>query len=118
MSGKSSRANFCEPENDSPSPWGEGRDEGGRETILKVRFNDGREGIYPVEPERHDGVFLKLLDARNSNAVTINPGFGCGEWPGGIDLCPDTMPQALTGSAAEGERPAPLALREDAEKNR
>jgi hypothetical protein len=111
---------------------------------------DGREGIYPVEPERCDGVFLKLLDSRNSNAVTINPDFGCGEWSGppsavlstlrssrprqwhdrraatedglrrtgGIDLCADTMPQALTGSAAEGERPSPLALRDDAEKNR
>jgi hypothetical protein len=102
----------------APSPWGEGRGEGGRETVLKVRLNDGREGIYPVEPERRGGVFLKLLDARNSNAVTINPDFGCVEWPGGIDLCPDSMPQALTGSAAKVELPSPMALRDDAEKNR
>jgi len=39
------------------------------------------EGINPVEPERRDGVFLKLLDARNSNAVTINPDFGCVKCP-------------------------------------
>jgi hypothetical protein len=34
-SGKSSRVNFYETATDSPSPWGEGRDEGGRETIFQ-----------------------------------------------------------------------------------
>jgi hypothetical protein len=84
---------------------------------LKVRFNDGLEGIYPVEPERRGGVFLKLLEAKTFNAVSINPDFGCVEWPGGIDLCPDTMHQAMTGLAAEVEQPLPMALREDAKKN-
>ena len=84
---------------------------------LKVQFNDGLEGIYPVEPEQRGGVFLKLLEANTFNAVTINPDFGCVEWPGGIDLCPDTMHQAMTGSAAEVELTLPMALREDAEKN-
>ena len=85
---------------------------------LKVTFNDGLSGIFPVEPERRGGVFLKLLPTGVFNAVTINPDFGCVEWPGGIDLCPDMMHQAMAGSAAEGERPSPLALRDDAEKNR
>ena len=84
---------------------------------LKIRFNDGLEGIYPVEPEQRGGVFLKLLDAKTFNAVTINPDFGCVEWPGGIDLCPDTMHQAMTGSEAEVETHSPMALREDAKKN-
>lgn len=84
---------------------------------LKVRLNDGLEGIYPVEPERRGGVFLKLLAAKTFNAVTINPDFGCVEWPGGIDLCPDTMHQAMLGSAADVELPSPLALREDAKRN-
>ena len=84
---------------------------------LKVRFNDGLEGIYPVEPERRGGVFLKLLAAKTFNAVTINPDFGCVEWPGGIDLCPDTMHQAMTGAAAEVEQPSPMAMRENAKKN-
>src|SRR2546428_5071898 len=85
---------------------------------LKVRFNDGLEGIYPVEPERRGGVFLKLLEAKTFNAVTINPDFGWVEGPGGIDLCPDTMHQAMTGSTAEAEQSSPMALREDVEKNR
>jgi hypothetical protein len=68
---------------------------------LQVRFNDGLEGIFPVEPERRGGVFLKLLDARVFNVVAVNPDFGCVEWPGGVELCPDTMHQAMNGAAAE-----------------
>jgi hypothetical protein len=62
-------------------------------------------------------VFLKLLDARVFNAATVNPDFGCVEWPGGVDLCPDTMHQAITGSESEAELPSPTALREEAKKN-
>jgi len=55
---------------------------------LKVTFNDGVSGVSPVEPERRGGVFLKLLDARVFNALTVNPDFGCVEWPGGVELRP------------------------------
>lgn len=82
---------------------------------LKVRFNDGLEGVYPVEPERRGGVFLKLLEVKTFNAVIINPDFGCVEWPGGIDLCPDTMHQAMT--SGEAELHLPMALREGAKKS-
>ena len=70
---------------------------------LKVTFNDGVSGIFPVEPERRGGVLMKLLDARGFNAVTANTDFGCVEWPGGVDLCPDAMHQAMTGSESEAE---------------
>jgi hypothetical protein len=84
---------------------------------LKVTFNNGVSGVFPVEPERRGGVFLKLLDAINFNAVTVNPDFGCVEWPGGIDLCPDTMYQAMTGAeAAETELHSAMALREEKNK--
>jgi uncharacterized protein DUF2442 len=68
---------------------------------LLVRFKDGMEGIFPVEPERRGGVFLKLLGADIFNAVAVNPDFGCVEWPGGVDLCPDTMHQAMTAPPEE-----------------
>src|ERR1051325_7195596 len=84
---------------------------------LQVVFNDGLAGIFSVEPERRGGVFLKLLDARIFNAVTVNPDFGCVEWPGGVDLCPDTMHQAMTGAETEAGLHSPIALREDAKKN-
>jgi len=78
----------------------------------KVRFNDGLEGVYPVEPERSGGVFLKLTNPKIFNAVRINDDFGCVKWPGGVDLCPDTMHQVMTGSASAVELPSPMALRE------
>jgi hypothetical protein len=84
---------------------------------LKVTFNDGVSGIFPVEPERRGGVFLKLLDTRVFNAVTVNPDFGCVEWPGGVDLCPDTMHQVMAGSESEVELHSAAALRENAKKN-
>jgi Protein of unknown function (DUF2442) len=83
---------------------------------LKVTFNDGVSGIFPVEPERRGGVFLKLLDAKIFNAVAVNPDFGCVEWPGGVDLCPDTMHQTMTGAGAEAELHAPMAFREEKKK--
>jgi len=61
---------------------------------LKVAFDDGTGGTFAVEPERRGGVFLKLLDPQVFNAVKLNPDFGCVEWPGGIDLCPDVMRSA------------------------
>jgi hypothetical protein len=82
---------------------------------LKVTFNDGLSGIFAVEPQRRGGVFLKLLDAKTFNAVTVNPDFGCVEWPGGVDLCPDTIYQAITGSESEKELPLAVALHEKAE---
>ena len=80
---------------------------------LKVTFNDGVSGIFHVEPERRGGVFLKLLAPEIFNAVTINPDFGCVEWPGGVDLCPDAMHQAMSDSKSEAELPVTPALRED-----
>lgn len=84
---------------------------------LKVTFNDGVSGIFPVEPERRGGVFLTLLDARVFNAVTINPDFGCVEWPGGIDLCPDTMHQALAGYPSKAVLDSEAVLREESKRN-
>ena len=62
-------------------------------------------------------MFLRLLDARVFNALTVNPDFGCVEWPGGVDLCPDALHQAMTGSASEAELHSAAALREDAKNN-
>jgi hypothetical protein len=43
--------------------------------------------------------------------------FGCVEWPNGVDLCPDAMPQAMTGSESEVALDSAAALREEAKKN-
>ena len=82
---------------------------------LKVTANDGVSGVFPVKLERRGGVFLKLLDAHVFNAVTVNPDFGCVEWPGSVDLCPDAIHQAMTGS--ESELDAAAVLREEPKKD-
>ena len=83
---------------------------------LNVTFNDGLDGIYSVEPERRGGVFLKLLDPGIFNAVAINPDFGCVEWPGGVDLCPETMHQVMSSAESAGEPHG--VLREEGGKGR
>jgi hypothetical protein len=83
---------------------------------LKVAFSDGLSGVFAVEPERRSGVFLKLLDPQVFNAVTVNTDFGCVEWPGGIDLCPETMHQAVTNPETQSALYSPAALREEKKK--
>ena len=83
---------------------------------LKVIFEDGVSGVFSVEPVRRGGVFLKLLDDRVFNAVTVNPDFGCVEWPGGIDLCPDAMRQAMSGFQPNEEMCSGSVLREGGER--
>ena len=79
---------------------------------LQVVFSDGLAGIFAVQPERRGGVFLKLLQPGVFEAVSVNRDFGCVEWPGGIDLCPDTMHQAMTGAESEAARDSAMALRD------
>ena len=62
---------------------------------LWVRFSDGVEGVYAVEPERRGGVFTRLCDPAVFNAVAIDEDFGCVQWPGGVDLCPSAMHEEL-----------------------
>jgi len=83
---------------------------------LEIVFNDGVKGIFNVEPEKRGGVFLKLLDSKVFQAVTVNPDFGCVEWPGGIDLCPDTMHRMMTGSVSNSELQPAMVLNEDTKK--
>jgi hypothetical protein len=87
------------------------------ECRLKVVFADGASGIFAVEPVRRGGVFLKLLDPQVFNAITVNPDFGCVEWPGGIDLCPDAMRQAMFSFEPGEAFHAGAVLREGAERN-
>lgn len=70
---------------------------------LWVRFSDGVEGVFAVDPERRGGVFERVADPRVFNAVTIDEDFGCVEWPGGIDLCPTAMYEEVVRENTAGE---------------
>lgn len=78
---------------------------------LWVRFSDGLEGVYAVDPERRGGVFNALRDPAIFGAVAVNADFGCVEWPGGIDLCPNAMhaemQQAIGRSGAHRQQHDP-----------
>ena len=60
---------------------------------LKVTFNDGVSGIFPVDPERRGGVFLKLLDARifKGTANDSPSPWGEGRDEGGRDVRADVL---------------------------
>ena len=62
-------------------------------------------------------MFLNLLDVRFLSAGTLNADFGCVEWPCGVDLCPDAMHEAMTGSESEAEPHSAAALREEPKRN-
>jgi len=63
------------------------------------------------------GVLLRLAELPIFNAATINPGFGCVAWHGGVGLCPEAMHQAISGSESEAVFDSVAALREGAKKN-
>lgn len=77
--------------------------------LLWVRFDDGTEGTYAVDPQRRGGVFQPLCNPAVFNAVTINEDFGCVEWPVGVDLCPNAMYAELSGAAASGSCENPVS---------
>ncbi len=83
---------------------------------LDVTFNDGVKGIFHVEPEKRGGVFLKLLGERVFDAVSVNPDFGCVEWPGGVDLDPEAMHRAIKGVRYDVEPQSANALHEQPKK--
>jgi hypothetical protein len=70
---------------------------------LWVRFSDGVEGTFSVEPERRGGIFVPLTDPKVFNQVRIDEDFGCVEWPAGIDLCPTAMHEEVVRENTVGE---------------
>lgn len=58
---------------------------------LKVTFNTGEEKIFDVKKLLNRRIFSKLRDPEIFSHVTIDEVAGTVVWPGGIDLCPDTV---------------------------
>jgi hypothetical protein len=79
---------------------------------LWVRFNDGLEGVYAVEPARRGGTFQSLMDPALFKAVSINDDFGCVEWPSGADLCPTSMHEDLAAEEQRRHNTEAMAVRE------
>ena len=63
---------------------------------IAVRFTDGTSGTVDMNALVHSsnaGVFAQLADSARFAQVTVE--LGAVTWPGGVDLAPDAMYEAL-----------------------
>ena len=66
---------------------------------LKLRFEDGTEGVVDVSQcVKFTGVFAPLLERAEFAAVQVNPELGTVCWPCGADLDPDVLYALVTGA--------------------
>ena len=65
-----------------------------------VRFDDGTCGELDLGVLIcFDGVFAALRDPDRFAELRVNPDTGTIEWPGGADIAPETLHDALTAQA-------------------
>ena len=67
---------------------------------LKLRFDDGVEGVVDLSAEVGKGVFAAWNDVAHFNRVRISD-FGGPVWDGEIDLCADALYMEVTGKTLE-----------------
>ena len=65
---------------------------------LKLRFEDGVEGVVDVDRlVKFTGVFAPLLDRKVFTSVQLNSELGTISWPCGADLDPDVLYSVVIG---------------------
>lgn len=69
---------------------------------LFIRFEDGAKGEVDLSSMVEDGVFVSWKDQSIFSRVSIDDATGTVTWPGGIDLCPDTLYSDVTGTPVPG----------------
>jgi hypothetical protein len=57
--------------------------------LLKLVFTNGEVRCFDMNPYLKKGIFVALQDAGLFRRV--KPAHGTIEWPGEIDMCPDTL---------------------------
>ena len=65
-----------------------------------LRFADGTQGEIDLSDLAGKGVFTAWADPELFKAVHLEEGGGI-EWPGGLDICPDTLFMRLTGKSVD-----------------
>jgi hypothetical protein len=73
---------------------------------LQLRFSDGAEGEVDLSDLVGGGVFAAWRDPDFFAQVGIDEVAGTVCWPGGIDLCPDTLYAEIAGQPLPGRRQA------------
>lgn len=79
---------------------------------IRLRFSDGVDGIADLSDLAGRGVTSGWTDRDVYESVTITDA-GAVEWPGGVDLCADSLYLRVTGKRPEDLFPN-LAARADA----
>ena len=62
-----------------------------------VKFSDGVEGTADLSDLAGKGVFEAWKDPEFFESIFIDPESRTIAWPGGIDLCPDSLYEEITG---------------------
>jgi Protein of unknown function (DUF2442) len=68
---------------------------------LKLRYDDGVEGVVDLSAEVGKGVFAAWQDPQHFASVKLAHGGRALEWPGEIDLCADALYLEITGMKVE-----------------
>ena len=69
---------------------------------LELTFEDGVRGIVEVARlVSFTGVFAPLADELEFARATLDPELGTVAWPGGADLAPETLYDAVRGRVAQ-----------------
>lgn len=63
-----------------------------------IKFSDNVEGVADLSDVAGKGVFSIWKDRAVFEAAFIDPVSHTVAWPGGIDLCPDSLYAELTGT--------------------
>jgi hypothetical protein len=69
---------------------------------LRLRFDDGVEGVVDLSAEVGHGMFSAWRDPMHFASVAIAHNGRSLEWAGGIDLCADALYLEITGMEPEG----------------
>ena len=80
---------------------------------VDLRFSDGVQGVVDLSDLAGRGVFRAWNDRESFEAVAITPS-GDLEWPGGLDLCADSLYLRVTGKPVEAVLPGLQKTRTDA----
>jgi len=62
-----------------------------------IKFSDGKEGTVNLTDLAGKGVFARWNDKKYFSSVYVDKETHTVAWPGGIDLCPDTLYAEVTG---------------------
>lgn len=73
---------------------------------LRLRYDDGVEGVVDLSNDVGKGVFKAWEDPKHWASVQIEEGSRAVVWPGEIDLCADALYLEITGLKPEDLFPA------------